>query len=177
MKGRGQRRRSHSRIKRLKQPSNTSYTVERDVENNKIKEIRTKSDSYFHSKNDTNNSINFGIKDFYFNTSSVIVSDKNVEKRVNDVNLIKKLTSKLEFMEAGELLNSILEKEKEELNKNINDIIQEELNQTLNGTLGESNISNYQLRNLGWEGSFGWEWQICSVNILGQEIELIYSIS
>ena len=177
MRGRGQRRRSHSRIKQLKQPSNTSYTVERDVENNKIKEIRTKSDSYFHTKNDTNNSINFGIKDFYFNTSSVIVSDKNVEKRVNDVNLIKKLTSKLEFMEAGELLNSILEKEKEELDKNINDIIQEELNQTLNGTLGESNISNYQLRNLGWDGSFGWEWKIASANILGQEIDLIYSIS
>ena len=177
MKGRGQRRRSHSRIKRLKQPSNTSYTVERDVENNKIKEIRTKSDSYFHSKNDTNNSINFGIKDFYFNTSSVIVSDKNVEKRVNDVNLIKKLTSKLEFIEAGELLNSILEKEKEELDKNVNEIIQEELNQTLNKTIGESNISNYQLRNLGWDGSFGWDWKIASANILGQEIDFIYSIS
>ena len=171
--GKGQRKNQIlSNLGGLAKPSKSSYSVERDIENDKITEIRAKNNLYFETQKKENDTdyIDFGIKDFYYDTSSVINSTENTQKDVNYVNFIKRLTSKLEFVEGGKLLNSLLEKEKKELNKKVNET---------DGTEEEekSPISEQQLRNLGWEGSFSYEWVIASSNILGQECDVLYSIS
>ena len=101
----------------LAKPSKSSYSVERDIENDKITEIRAKNNLYFETQKKENDTdyIDFGIKDFYYDTSSVINSTENTQKDVNYVNFIKRLTSKLEFVEGGKLLNSLLEKEKKRI--------------------------------------------------------------
>ena len=141
------------------------YTVERDIEDDKITEIRAKTNLYFETQKEENDYIDFGIKDFYYDTSSVIVATENKENKVDDANLVKDLVSKLDFVETGKLLNSILDKEEEELKKKAKEA-EEELP-----------ISENQLRNLGWSGSFGWDWTIANSNILGQTVKVVYSIS
>ena len=81
---------------------------------------------------------------------------------------MKKLLSKLDFVEGGKLLKSILEKEKEELNKNVKETEGEET---------ETPISEHRLRNLAWDGDFGFDWALASTNILGQKMQVIYSIN
>ena len=159
--GKGQRKNQIlSNLGGLAKPSKSSYSVERDIENDKITEIRAKNNLYFETQKKENDTdyIDFGIKDFYYDTSSVINSTENTQKDVNYVNFIKRLTSKLEFVEGGKLLNSLLEKEKEELNKKINETDETDEEE-------KSPISEQQLRNLGWEGSFSYEWLIASSNI------------
>ena len=107
----------------------------------------------------------FGIKDFYYDTSSVIVATDNKENKVDDANLVKKLTTKLDFIEGGKLIGSILDKEREEIKKQLKEA-EEELP-----------ITENQLRNLGWSGSFGWDWEIANSNILGQTVKVVYGIS
>ena len=139
--------------------------MERDIEDDKITEIRAKTNLYFETQKEENDYIDFGIKDFYYDTSSVIVATENKENKVDDANLVKDLVSKLDFVETGKLLNSILDKEEEELKKKAKEA-EEELP-----------ISETQLRNLGWSGSFGWDWTIANSNILGQTVKVVYSIS
>ena len=108
----------------------------RNIEDEKITEIRAKTNLYFETEKEENDYIDFGIKDFYYDTSSVIVATENKENKVDDVNLVKDLVTKLDFVEAGELLNSILYKEEEELKKQAKEA-EEELP-----------ISENQLRNI-----------------------------
>ena len=177
--GKGQRKNAiYTSLGGITKPSKSSYSVERDVENDKITEIRAKNNLYFETqKKEKENDIDFGLKDFYYDTSSVINSTENIQKDVDYVNFIKRFASKLEFVEGGKLLNSLLEKEKEELNKKANETEEtEETDETEEEE--KSPISEKQLRNLGdWEGGFGYEWVIASTNILGQECDIFYSIS
>ena len=171
VRGKGQRKNIlYSSLGGLAKPSKSSYSVERDIEDEKITEIRSKNNLYFETKKEENDDdyIDFGIKDFYFDTSSLINSTQNIKKNIDDVNFIKKLLSKLDFVEGGKLLNSILEKEKEELNKKA---------QETEGEESESPTSEHQLRNLTWSGDFGFDWSIAKTNILGQKLQVIYSIS
>ena len=167
--GKGQRKNTIiSDLGGLAKPSKSSYSVERDIENEKITEIRAKNNLYFETIKEEKDYIDFGIKDFYFDTSSVINSTENIKKNVEDINFIKKLLSKLDFVEGGKLLKSILEKEKEELNKNVKETEGEET---------ETPISEHRLRNLAWDGDFGFDWALASTNILGQKMQVIYSIN
>jgi len=143
----------------------SSQTVERDIEDEKITEIRAKTNLYFETEKEETDYIDFGIKDFYYDTSSVIVATENKENKIDDVNLVKDLTSKMDLIEGGKLIKSILEKEEMEIKKQLKEA-EEELP-----------ISENQLRNLAWSGSFGWDWEIANSNILGQTVKVVYSIS
>ena len=151
--------------KNVTKPKVVSCTIERDIEDEKITEIRAKTNLYFETKKEENDYIDFGIKDFYYDTSSIIVATENKENKVDDANLVKDIVSKLDFVETGKLLNSILDKEEEELKKQVKEA-EEELP-----------ITENQLRNLGWSGSFGWDWEIANSNILGQTVKVVYGIS
>ena len=63
------------------------------------------------------------------------------------------------------MIYSILDKEKEEIKKQLKEAEK------------ELPISEHQLRNLGWTGSFGWDWEIANSNILGQTVKVVYGIS
>ena len=156
---------STKKNKTTAEPKVVSCTVERDIEDEKITEIRAKTNLYFETEKEETDYIDFGIKDFYYDTSSVIVATENKENKVDDVNLVKDLVSKMDFVETGKLLNSILDKEEEELKKKAKEAEE------------ESPVSEHQLRNLGWSGSFGWDWTIANSNILGQKVSVVYSIS
>ena len=73
--------------------------------------------------------------------------------------------SKFNFVESEELIQSIIDKEIEEQDKLVEE--SEE----------DAPMNEYELRKLGWTGSFGWDWKIASTNILGQTITVTYSIS
>ena len=146
--------------------SKITKTVERDIEDEKITEIRTNTNLFLETqKEDTENYIEFGLKDFYYDTSSVIVATESEENNVDKVNIVKKYVSKLDLIDGEKLIESIMEKEKEEQKK----LVEE--------TAEEVPVTPNQLRNLGWDGKFGWDWQIASSNILGQTVKVIYSIS
>ena len=146
--------------------SKITKTVERDIEDEKITEIRTNTNLFLETqKEETENYIEFGLKDFYYDTSSVIVATESEENNVDKVNIVKKYVSKLDLIDGEKLIESIIEKEKEEQKK----LVEE--------TAEEVPVTPNQLRNLAWDGKFGWDWQIASSNILGQTVKVIYSIS
>jgi hypothetical protein len=146
--------------------SKITKTVERDIEDEKITEIRTNTNLFLETqKEDTENYIEFGLKDFYYDTSSVIVATESEENNVDKVNIVKKYVSKLDLIDGEKLIESIIEKEKEEQKKQVEE------------TAEEVPVTTNQLRNLGWDGKFGWDWQIASSNILGQTVKVVYSIS
>ena len=146
--------------------SKITKTVERDIEDEKITEIRTNTNLFLETqKEDTENYIEFGLKDFYYDTSSVIVATESEENNVDKVNIVKKYVSKLDLIDGEKLIESIIEKEKEEQKKQVEE------------TAEEVPVTPNQLRNLAWDGKFGWDWQIASSNILGQTVKVVYSIS
>jgi hypothetical protein len=69
-------------------------------------------------------------------------------------------------MDGETLIVTKMEQEREEQNKEVEKQVEE-----------DSNISSHELRNLGWDGSFGWDWELASSNILGQSVKVVYSIS
>ena len=146
--------------------SKITKTVERDIEDEKITEIRTNTNLFLETQiEETENYIEFGLKDFYYDTSSVIVATESEENNVDKVNIVKKYVSKLDLIDGEKLIESIIEKEKEEQKKQVEE------------TAEEVPVTPNQLRNLAWDGKFGWDWQIASSNILGQTVKVIYSIS
>ena len=145
--------------------SKITKTVERDVEDEKITEIRTNTNLFLETQKEEQDYIDFGIKDFYYDTASVIVAtetDENKEK----INLVKGLFSKLELMDGETLIVTKMEQEREEQNKEVEKQVEE-----------DATISPNELRKLGWDGSFGWDWELASSNILGQSVKVVYSIS
>ena len=93
--------------------SKITKTIERDIEDEKITEIRTNMNLYLETqKEEDENYIEFGLKDFYYDTSSVIIATENEEKNEDKVNLVKRLISKLDLVDSGKLIETILKKEK-----------------------------------------------------------------
>ena len=67
--------------------SKITKTVERDIEDEKITEIRTNTNLFLETQiEETENYIEFGLKDFYYDTSSVIVATESEENNVDKVN-------------------------------------------------------------------------------------------
>ena len=87
--------------------------------------------------------------------------------KIEDVNLVKRLSSKLNFTDSEILIQTIIEKEKEKQNI---------LNQTISSQ--DTQISESQLRNLGpkWEGSLSYYWEIIKSDILGQNANIGYFV-
>ena len=96
--------------------SKYSKTVERDIENDQITNIRVNGDAYFQTEENVDDDL--GIKDFHYKTQSEIISVKTYEEKEN-AELIKKIADKFTFIKSEELIQSILQKEKEEKEKEI----------------------------------------------------------
>jgi len=146
--------------------SKITKTVERDIEDEKITEIRTNTNLFLETQKEEQDYIDFGIKDFYYDTASVIVATETDENNKEKIDLVKGLISKLELMDGETLIVTKMEQEREEQNKEVEKQVEE-----------DANISPHELRNLGWDGSFGWDWELASSNILGQSVKVVYSIS
>ena len=145
--------------------SRITKTVERDLEDDKLTEIRANTNLILETQKEEEDYIDFGLQNFFFDSSSKISAMKSENNKIEDAELVIKLASKFNFMDSEELIKSILEKETEEQNRKAEEAKE------------DAPITEQQLRQLKWEGSFGWDWVIASTNILGQTISITYSIS
>ena len=154
---------SNSRFKK----STITKEIERDINNEKISEIRAKTNLFLQTYKEEGNQnyFDFGIKNYYYNTSSKIILTKSEKDKKEHIDLIQRLTSKLNFTDGEKLIKNIIEKEIEEQNK-LNEKTKEDIPK-----------SESQLRDLSiYEGSFGYNWDIIRSNILGQEATINYFI-
>lgn len=145
--------------------------VEREVENDKISEIRANTSLFLETQKEEENKnfIDLGIKNFYYNSSSKIILTQIQKDKIEDVNLVKRLSSKLNFIDSEKLIQIIIENETEKQN-NLKESISSQ----------DTQISESQLRNLegaiNWEGSFSFCWEIIKSNILGQDANIGYFV-
>ena len=145
--------------------SRITKTVERDIEDDQLTEIRANTNLVLETQKEEKDYIDFGLKNFHFDSSSKISAIRTEKNKIEYVELVKRLISKLHLMESEELIQSIVDKETEEQNKKAEEAKE------------DAPITEQELRKLKWEGSFGWDWVIASTNILGQSISITYSIS
>ena len=152
--------------------SKYSKNTEIDIENEKVKKVSTTTNLFLQTQKNDEQTLDFGLQDFTYEIISEIVSTKNEEERKEEVQLVKRLSKKLKFVKNDDLIESLLlkeqEKEKEENGEN-KDL---EENQKNNEDLDNSK----QLRNLEFEGSFSYKWNLVAANILGQDILIEYEI-
>lgn len=138
--------------------SKFTKSVERVIEDEKLSEINSKTELYLETQapEDKNNYIDFGIKDFHVDSSSKIISTKNLEDKKEDINLIERLSSKFNFIDSEVLIKSLMEQEYK---------------------AEEEAESKEQLRNLAnWPGSINFSKVIFTANILGKSSSLSYNI-
>ena len=146
--------------------SKITNQIERDIENEKLTEVRQDTNIYFETekkKDDTY--LDLGLENLRFDVSYKIMSYEMKENK-NDKDLIRYVINKQFYKDSEELLKLILEKEKEEQNK----YIMEEGNNTLE--------VESQLRHLGLlDGKFDYTWKIFECNVLGVQINATYNVS
>ena len=153
--------------------SKISKKIERDIEDEKLTEVRADTNLFLETQKEENstNFTNFdlGIKDLYFNSSSKITAyEKN---NTGDKDLIKKVVSRQSYSNGEELMKLILDKEKEEPEKEIN-----KLTEDTSEIVETERVNN--LRHLySINGSFAFNWTIVEFNVLGVAIKGIYSIN
>ena len=153
--------------------SRITKEVERDVENQTINEIRENTNLYLETQEEKDNKsyIDFGIKNYYYNSSSKIILTKTQKEKKEDINLVKRLCSKLNLIESEILIQAIIEKEFKDQN-----------NYTQNISKSDTPISKRNLRNRNlngedlWENSLGFNWDILYSNILGQDLKISYFV-
>ena len=145
--------------------SRITKTVERDLEDDQLTEIRANTNLVLETQKEEEDYIDFGLQNFHFDSSSKISAIRTEKNKIEYADLVKRLMSKFNFVESEELIQSIIDKEIEEQDKLVEE--SEE----------DAPMNEYELRKLGWTGSFGWDWKIASTNILGQTITVTYSIS
>ena len=77
--------------------SKITKEVERDIENETISEINTNTNLYLETQEekDNKNYIDFGFKNFYYNSSTKIILRQIQKEQKDIINLVKRLTSKL----------------------------------------------------------------------------------
>ena len=153
--------------------SKLTKDVEREVENEKIIEIKSNTNLFLETKEEPENKnyIDFGIKNFYYNSSSKIILKKIQKDKSEDINFVKRLCSKLNLIESDTLIQSIIDKEIEEQN-----------NLDQNKSKSDTSISENRIRNRNlqkesiWESLIGYSWVIVRTNILGQETTISYYV-
>jgi hypothetical protein len=146
--------------------SKITRSIERDVKEAELTEIRSNISLYLETQKEENKTINFGIQSFYYNSSSIIIATGKKKDKKDDIILINKLSSKLNFRDSEELLQEQIDKEAEEQNKTIEELLHKE----------DSNTIESRFRNLGWPGHFEYQWPLVSTNILGNEVKIYYYI-
>ena len=153
--------------------SKLTKDVEREVEDEKISEIRANTNLFLETQEEPENKnyIDLGIKNFYYNSSSKIILTQIKKDKKEDINLIKRLCSKLSLIESEELIQSIVNRE-----------IEEQRNLKQNLSKSDTDISENKIRNRilkfkdNLESSFGFTWEIIQTNILGQETTIGYYV-
>ena len=151
--------------------------VIRDIEDEKLKKIKTSTNLVLETQKEDEQTFDFGLKNFTFDVSSEIVSTKNEEKK-DEAKLINKLSRKLKFIKSDDLMELIIAKEQKEVNaEKVNNEVQQ--NEEDSGPIVlEKDSNSKQLRKLGiWEGSFSYSWTLATTNILGETVSLQYEIS
>ena len=137
-----------------------------DIENEKVKKVSTITNLFLQTQKNDEHTLDFGLQDFTYEIISEIVSTKNEEERKEEVQLVKRLSKKLKFVKNDDLIESLLLKEKKKEKE------EKEENQKNNEDLDNSK----QLRNLEFEGSFSYKWNLVAANILGQDVSIKYEI-
>ena len=92
--------------------SKYSKTVERDIEDDHITNIRVHSSAFFQTEEEENVK-DLGLKDFLFNTHSKISSIATKEEK-ETAELVKKIAEKFNFISSEKLIENILEQERKE---------------------------------------------------------------
>ena len=91
-----------------------SKTIERDIEENQITNIRVDSSAFFQAEEEENNEDDIlGIKEFLYNTHSEINNIVTKEEK-ETAELIQKITKKFNFIQSEKLIENIFEKERKE---------------------------------------------------------------
>ena len=158
--------------------SKITKEVEREIENETISEINTNTNLYLETQEEKDNNIyiDFGFKNFYYNSSSKIILTQIKKEQKDIINLVKRLSSKLTLIESEQLIKEKILKEIEEQNNtNLNE--SETLLDTTN--INENTTEkNLRLRNLKdiWESYFSYTWEVTKTNILGQETYIYYYV-
>ena len=166
--------------------SKITKEVEREIENETISEINTNTNLYLETQEekDNKNYIDFGIKNFYYNSSSKIILRQIQKEQKDIINLVKRLCSKLTLIESEKLIQEKTLKEIEEDQKNLNQSQSQSQNETLIDTTN-INMNTTEEKNLrrrrnlnddDWESSFGFNWDILKSNILGTETSIGYYV-
>ena len=110
-----------------------------------------------------------GIKNFCYNISSKILLTETQKDKIEDANLIKRLSSKLNFIDSEELIQSKIEKEIEAQNNLSQSAFMEDTSET------DDSLGDLQRRKL-WEGEFDFNWPVLNSNILGQAVKIGYFV-
>ncbi len=139
--------------------SKYSKTIERDIEEDQITNIRVNSNAYFKTEEEEND---LGLRDFFYDTHSEIISMVTKEEK-ETAELIQKIAGKFNFIPSEKLIENILEKErkaKEEKEK-----------------ITELEEGDKSLRNLGFNINKDVTIPIKTITFLGQSISIKYRVA
>ena len=128
--------------------------VRTEFEDDKIANINTYSSVYLNSENE-NEEIIFGPKDFLFGFTSFISANEVKYEQKENVELIKKLSEKLTFVDSKELLKSF---------------------EVKNEDIEKEEETTPAVRNLGFSISASRTFDIASFNLLGQTVSVKYTV-
>ena len=148
--------------------SKITKKVERDIQGEKLTEIRANTNLFLETQKEENETyLDFGIENFDFNISSNITAIE-VEENKNDKDLIKKVFSRQSLQNSEELMKLILDKENQE---------QEEQNKIILEESEDNSETENKLRNLdSYNGEFGFDWTIVEFNVLGIGMKAVYFV-
>ena len=137
--------------------SRYTRTVKTEIENDQIKNIKSDTDVYLQSQPEEGELI-FGPKDMKFNMKSEITSNEEKYDEKENVETVKKLAEKFNFVHSKYLLNLIKEKKIEETKEEIPE-------------------ETKPLRQLGFPISASRTIPIVTFNVLGQTVTIKYELS
>ena len=92
--------------------------TEVDVENEKIKKVSTNTNLVLETQKEDEQTHDFGLQNFTYDIASEIKSTKNEENHQENIQLVKKLSEKLNFIKSDDLMKSLLLKEQVKNEKN-----------------------------------------------------------
>ena len=137
--------------------SKYSKTIERDIEEDQITNIRVNSNAYFKTEEEEND---LGLRDFFYDTHSEIISMVTKEEK-ETAELIQKIAGKFNFIPSEKLIENILEKERKE--KEIEEV--------------KDNKKETAVRNLGFNFNVDKVFNIKTLSVAGQTISIKYRIA
>ena len=136
--------------------SRYTRTVKTEIEDDQIKAIKSDTNVHLQSQPE-NGELTFGPKDLKFDMKSEIISNEEKYNEKENVELVKKLAEKFNFINSRDLIKSIKEKKQEE-------------------TKEEKKEETKPLRQLGFPISATRTIAIVSFDVLGQTITIKYEL-